>query len=1049
MINKIISFSVYNRVVVLVFTGLLILAGILAFEKLPIDAVPDITNVQVQINTPVEGFAPQEIERTITYPIEAAMNGLAGVTEVRSITRFGLSQVTVTFEDHTDIYRARQLVSERLQRTLGSLPKNIQPTLGPVSTGLGEIYHYAVEAEKTATGPERTLQMMELRALQEYFVKPRLLTVKGVAEVNTIGGYEKQFHIQPRPQDMAEYGVHFDEIAEALERTNRNTGGGYVEQTSEQFIVQVVGLLKNEEDIKAVPIRPLESLKTLTISDVADVSLGTELRTGAALVNGHEAVIGTAFMLLGENSRTVSLRVAEKIQEIQKDLPEGYRLIPLYNRSELVNSTLGTVEHNLLLGAFLVIIVLLALVGNVRAAIITAITIPLSLLFTFLIMRWQGISGNLMSLGALDFGIIIDGAVIVLDNCVRFVHDRSRALGRSLTRQELKEAVIEATIEIRKAAGFGELIIVIVFLPIFALTGIEGKMFQPMAATFIFAVIGALILSFTTAPALASLFLSGKAQDKEPWLMKKVRHIYSPVLRWALVRKRLVSLAGLSMIILGGILFSFLGGEFLPRLDEGSFVLQLVRPANINLSQSIELQKVSEDVIKEFPEVSAVFSRIGTAEVATDPMGVNLADTFIMLKDKKEWPKINGSKRDKEGLEKAVMQHLEEEVPGQRILLTQPIEMRFNELMEGTRAAVSVKLFGEDMNTLVSLTKEIAEVIEKVPGAGDVEAEVKSPSPMLRIEPNYAFLHRLGISIQEVLEAVGTGLGGLESGHIYEGVRRFPMVVRLSNENRSDLETIRNLPVGIATNLTAPLKQVATVSFVEDYSSISRESSKRRAAVLINPRGRDTESFVNEAQEKVTQAVKLPEGYYMEWGGNFENLKEAKTRLMILTPLILVIVLLMIYAAFRDFFQTLLIFLGIPLALVGGVLGLMLNGLPFSISAGVGFVALCGIAVLNGVVLISYFNQLRKSGLTPREVVLKGTDVRLRPILMTALVEIFGFLPMMLSTGVGAEVQKPLASVVIGGIVSSTLLTLVVLPTIYAWAANTFGIGKEEGQKNE
>ncbi len=1038
MINKIISFSVYNRMVVFVFTGMLVLAGIWAFENLPIDAVPDITNVQVQINTPVEGFAPQEIERTITYPIETAMNGLAGVTEVRSITRFGLSQVTVTFEDKTDIYRARQLVSERLQRTLSALPKNIQPTLGPVSTGLGEIYHYAIETEKKVTGQERIVQMMELRALQEYLVKPRLLTVKGVAEVNTIGGFEKQFHIQPKPEIMAEYGVHFDEIVEALERTNRNAGGGYVEQTAEQFIVQVVGLLKNEEDIRAVPIRSLESMKTLTIGQVAEVSLGTELRTGAALVNGHEAVIGTVFMLLGENSRTVSLRVEDKIHEIQKDLPQGYRLIPLYNRSELVNATLSTVEHNLLLGALLVVIVLLALVGNVRAALITAITIPLSLLFTFLIMRWQGISGNLMSLGALDFGIIIDGAVIVLDNCVRFVHERSRNLGRSLSREEVKQAVIDATIEIRQAAGFGELIIVIVFLPIFALTGIEGKMFQPMAATFIFAVIGALILSFTTAPALASLFLSGKAQDKEPWLMKKVRWLYRPVLNWALLRKKLVSLVGISMIVLGGFLFSLLGGEFLPRLDEGSFVLQFLRPANINLSQSIELQKISEEIIQEFPEVRGVFSRIGTAEVATDPMGVNLADTFVMLKEKKDWPKINGQKRNKEELEKAMMARLEEEVPGQRILLTQPIEMRFNELMEGTRAAVSVKIFGEDMNTLVSLTKEIAEIIEKVPGSGDVEAELKEPSPMLRIEPNYPFLHRLGISIQEVLESVGTGLGGLESGFIYEGVRRFPMVVRLNHENRSDLEAIRNLPVGISPKLTAPLKQVATVDFVEDYSSISRENSKRRAAVLINPRGRDTESFVKEAQEKVNQAIKLPSGYYMEWGGNFKNLNEAKKRLTILTPLILIIVLLMIYAAFRNFYQTLLIFLGVPLALVGGVLGLMLNGLPFSISAGVGFVALCGIAVLNGVVLISYFNQLKKTGLSTEEVVLQGTQVRLRPILMTALVEIFGFLPMMLSTGVGAEVQKPLASVVIGGIISSTILTLVILPVIYSYMAKRF-----------
>lgn len=1031
MINAIIKFSVENRFVVLLLTALLGLVGILSFQSLPIDAVPDITNVQVQINTSVAGLAPEEIERGITFPIEANMNGVAGVTQVRSITRFGLSQVTVSFEEGVDIYKARQLIAERLQMIAGDLPPGALPKLGPVSTGLGEIFHYAVEAKDVAKGKARTLQLMELRAIQEWFIKPRLLTVKGVAEVNTIGGFEKQFHIQPKTDVMREYGLHFEDIIAALERTNQNVGGGYVQQTAEQFLVQVTGLLQTSDDIKAVPVRSLESFKTLTVGDVAEVRLDSELRTGAALVRGKEAVIGTAFMLMGENSRTVSLRVAEKLEEIKSGLPEGMIIETLYDRSHLVNATLRTVEHNLITGAILVVLVLLILVGNLRAALITAITIPLSLLFTFSVMKWQGISGNLMSLGALDFGIIVDGAVIVLDNCVRVVHNRTKELGRSLSRAELRQAVVDATIEIRKAAGFGELIIVVVFLPILALTGIEGKMFIPMAATFIFAVLGALILSFTTAPALASLFLSVKAKDEEPWLMRKLTHLYEPILNWALKKKRIVVLTGIFAVALGIALFSRLGGEFLPQLDEGSLVIQCVRPVNVSLDQSVALQEKTEEVIQEFAEVDIVFSRLGTAEIATDPMGVNLSDTFITLKPEGSWPKADKTTRTKAELAEAIVEKLKAEVPGQKYLLTQPIEMRFNELLEGTRADISVKIFGDDMDELVKYTKVAAKLIEKVRGASEVEVEIKSPSPLLRIEPKHDVLHKLGVSVNEVFEAVSTGMGGKEVGFLYDGVRKYPMVVRLNEANRSDLDFIRTIPVGIATNLTTPLHELATVRFVEGYSSIARENSKRRSAVLINLRDRDTESFVNEAKAAVDQALQLPPGYYIEWGGNFKNLEQARARLMILTPIVFILVLMMIYAAFRSVWQTVLIFACVPLALVGGVLGLILNGLPFSISSGIGFIALSGIAVLNGVVLLSYFNQLRRTGISPMETVKQGSLVRLRPVLMTALVDVFGFLPMMLSTGVGAEVQKPLASVVIGGIISSTLLTLIVLPTLY------------------
>ncbi len=1033
MINKLITFSVRNRIAVLALTAIMAVIGWISFQTLPIDAVPDVTNVQVQINTHVEGFAPEQIERTITYPIEAAMNGLEGVTELRSLTRFGLSQVTVVFEDGTDIYRGRQLISERLQAIAGDLPTSAQPRMGPVSTGLGEIFHYSVEAEKVSEGEERVLQLMDLRAIQDWQVKPRLLTVKGVAEVNTIGGFEKQFHVQPDIESLLNYGLHFDDIVEALERTNRIVGGGYVKQTAEQFLVQASGLLQSVEDIQAVPVKTLENFKTLTIGDIARVKLDTDLRTGAGLVEGEEAVVGTAFMLMGENSRTVSQRVAAALEEIKRGLPQGITIKTLYDRSELVNATLLTVEHNLFTGAVLVIIVLFFLIGNLRAALITAIIIPLTLLFTFFMMRWRGVSGSLMSLGALDFGIIIDGTVIVLDNCVRFVRDRAQSLGRSLTREEIKKAVIDATIEIRTAAGFGELIIVVVFLPIFALVGIEGKMFTPMAATFIFAVIGAVIFSFTTAPALASFFLSGKAQEDEPWIMRRMSRLYEPVLAWGLSRKRFVVSAAVFLVIAGGVLFSRLGGEFIPQLNEGSFLFHCMRPTAISIDQAVKIQSLTEKAISSFPEVKVVFSRFGTAEIATDPMPINISDTYIMLHDRDEWPKVNGKRRTQDELLAAIVQKLRAEIPGQRLLPMQPIEMRFNELLEGTRADVSAKIFGEDMDQLMELTQRVGNIVRTVPGAGEVELELKGKSPFLHVEPNRPYLRQIGASMQEVMDTVGIGLGGQESGFVYEGTRKFPIVIRLNEETRSDLEALNQLPVGIAPALSIPLEQVASLGFVEGYNSITRENSQRRAAVLINPRGRDTQSFVHEAREKVEKSLKLPAGYHIEWGGNFKNLEKASKRLMVLTPLVLLLVLLMIYAAFRSLQQTFLIFICIPLALVGGVIALFMSGLPFSISSGVGFIALSGIAAMNGVVLISYFNQLQRKGLSGGELVRTGAMIRLRPILMTALVEIFGFLPMILSSGVGSEVQKPLATVVIGGIISSTLLTLVVLPTVYSW----------------
>ncbi|EPZ51002.1 heavy metal efflux pump, CzcA family [Bacteriovorax sp. BAL6_X] len=1024
MISKIVRFSINNRWVVILLTFLIGFAGWESFKHLPIDAVPDITNIQVQINTQVSGRGPDEIERTVTYPLETAMNGVPGVTQVRSITRYGLSQVTVVFAEGTDIYKARQLVSERLQAISGQLPSFVEPVLGPVSTGLGEIFHYVIEADDFAQGDERLKQLTEIRAIQDWYVKPRLLTVKGIAEVNTIGGYERQYHISPDPALMAKYGLHFDDIENAIASVNKNAGGGYVEQTADQFIVQASALFESLDDIKDVPVKRLANLEVVTISDIAEVGFGKELRTGAALHNGREVVLGTVLMLLGENSRDVSLRVSEQIEKIKKGLPEGYHIETLYNRSSLVNATLDTIKHNLLTGAALVIVILFLLVGNLRAALITAIVIPISLLITFILMRKYGISGNLVSLGALDFGIIVDGAVIVLDNCVRHIQERSKGLGRKLTSHEIKDTIHTATMEIRKSAGFGELIIVVVFLPVFAFVGIEGKMFIPMASTFIFALLAALALSFTFVPALGSLLLQGDVRDKEPLLMRWLERVYSPVLNYSLKARKLVFTFAIAAVICGSYFFSRLGGEFLPTLNEGSIAVQMIRPVSVGINHSVALEERSQNIIKNIPEVAHVFSRIGTAEISMDPMGPNISDSYIMLKPE--------SKRPKEEIVADIVKQLEATTPGQRILVSQPIQLRFNELMEGTRSDVSLKVFGEDQEVLTAEAEKIAAVIQSIEGAGDVELEAKGKMTVLDIRPKYKVLKGLGLSSSEVLETVGIAIGGEQVGIFYEGMKRFPIIVRLSDYKRQSIEEIKQLPVGLTGGSTIPLEDVAEINFKDHYSSYSREETKRRIAVLINPRGRDTESFVKEAQKAVEEKIKLPPGYYMEWGGNFKNLNEAKSRLAILGPLALVFVLIMIYAAFRNVFETVLIFLCVPFALVGGVIALIVKGIPFSVSAGVGFIALSGIAVLNGVVLVNNFNNLREKGMTGVEVIKSGALLRLRPVMMTALTDILGFLPMAIASGLGAEVQRPLATVIIGGIISSTILTLIVIPVFYS-----------------
>lgn len=1033
MINKLIRFSVYNRIVVLVLTAIFMVVGWMAFKSLSVDALPDITNVQVSVNSVMEGLAPEEIERYVTIPIESVMNGISNVTHIRSLTKFGLSQVTVNFEDGVDIYKARQQVSERLQSVLGDLPGNVKPHLGPITTGLGEIFFYTVEADQIAAPEDRMRQLMELRAIQQWVIRPQLMTVKGVAGVDTTGGYEKQYHIQPNIMKMAEYGLGFDEIESALEKTNKNVGGGYVQQEGKQFLIQGVGLFQKPEDIESVPVKSLETLRTITIGDIAKVTLEGPLRVGAALVDGREAVLGMVYLLSGDNSRVVASSVAEKVEEIKKILPPGVHIEVLHNRADLVNATLNTVIHNLATGAILVVIVLMLLVGNFRASFITALIIPLALLFTFVMMNWQGISGNLMSLGALDFGIIVDGAVIILENCVRKVNERNRRLGHVLNSQEIKETVIEATVEVRQASGFGELIILAVFIPIFALTGIEGKMFKPMAATFSFALLGALIFSFTTAPALASLLLKGNMREKEPWLMRQFERLYAPLLKFAVKRVRWTVGFALCATVLGIGLFTRMGAEFLPQLNEGSIVVMLVRDVNIATDTAVAMQEKSEKLIASFPEVKRVFSRIGTAEAATDPMGIHLADTFVMLKGSKGWPKVNGRRRSKDELAGAIAEKLRQEIPDQDPVLSQPIQMRFNELLEGTRADVAVKIFDDDLNHLLEISEQSEELLKSVPGAGDVEAEMSDTSSVLQIVPKNNLLVKFGIGNDVLLDAVSMAIGGKEVGYLFEGVRRFPILIRMSDSDRSNLETIKNVPVEVGPNLTMKLDEIADVSFTEGFATINRENGKRRAAILINPRGRDTQSFVQDAQATLQSKIKLPEGAFFEWGGNFKNLQQASARLMVLTPIVLCLVFMMIFFVFRNIAQTLLIFSGIPLALVGGVLALLINGLEFSISAGIGFIALSGIAILNGVVLISYFNQLKKQGVPLHQLVFDGAMLRLRPVLMTALVDVFGFLPMMLSHGLGAEVQKPLATVVIGGIISSTFLTLLVIPTLYGW----------------
>ena len=1029
--SRIITFSVYNPISVILVTLLVLVFGWISFNQMSIDAVPDITNKQVQVNTPIKGLIPEDIERFITYPIETSMGGLQGVTQVRSLSRFGLSQVTVVFSDDMDIYLARQLVSEKLASIKASLPAEISPSLGPVTTGLGEVVHYTIEAKNPAKDPElRKTQLFQTKIIQDWTVKPRLLTVSGISEVNTIGGFEKQIVITPDSEKMSRLNIHFNDIEDALKRANRNVGGSYIQLAGEQILIQAQGLVKTIDDIKDIPLDRLSNLDPISIGDIANVSIGQEIRTGSALVNGKEAVLGTALMLSGADSRVVSKEAVEKLEEISKSIPQNFEVKILYDRSKLIDNTTNTVSKNLIFGAVLVIIVLLVLIGNLRAALIVALTIPFSLLMTFIFMKSLNISGNLMSLGALDFGLIVDGAVIVMDNCIRFIQKKRREVGRDLTKEEVKRNIVQATSEIRSAAGFGEMIIILVFLPILALTGIEGKMFHPMALTFCFALISALILSFTTVPALASIFLNGKTSEKEPYLILKLKSYYEPILSFWIDKWKYLTGGALFLLVISFILFSRLGGEFIPQLKEGAFVFQFIRPTQISLDASIQMQQISDELIKEFSEVENVFTRIGTSEIATDPMGVNLTDTYVTLKDRSEWPLANGEKRDYNELASLIRKRLLEEVPGQRVMQSQPIQMRFNELLEGTRADISIKIFGEDQETLMELSEKVARIVSQVEGAGEVEAEVKGKSPLLSIEPITSELKALSIPPSEVLETVEISMAGKTISYFYDNQIRYPLVLRLAEDSRTDIDILKTLPVGMQGRGSIELEQVAKLNIKDSYSVINREHAQRRSAVLVNPNG-DVETFVNEAKSKLTKDLRLPEGYYLEWGGSFKNLIEAKKRLSVAAPIAMLIIVFMVFTTLGTFWETFLVLCCVPFALIGGVFGLVLNDLNFSISAGIGFIALSGIAVLNGLVLIKFFKQKEELGLTGKEMIIKGSLTRLRPVLMTAITDILGFLPMMLTTGYGAEVQKPIAAVIVGGVFSSTFLTLIILPSLY------------------
>jgi heavy metal efflux system protein len=1032
LLERIIAGAIAYRWLVLALVVLSSAVGVWSFQRLPIDATPDITNVQVQINTEAPGYSPLEAEQRITFPVETAIAGLPGLQYTRSISRYGLSQVTVVFDDRTDIYFARQLINERLQSARSQLPAGVAPEMGPISTGLGEIFMYTLEAKpgaRTADGREYTAE--DLRTLQDWVIRPQLRNTKGVTEVNSIGGYERQYHVTPLPERLSAYGLTLTDVISALERNNANRGAGYVERYGEQYLVRVPGQAETISDLGGIIVTNRGGVP-IRVADVADIGLGQELRTGAATENGREVVLGTVFMLAGENSRTVARAAAEKLKEASKALPSGVEAIAIYDRTELVERAIHTVEKNLLEGAFLVIVVLFLLLGNIRAAIITAAIIPFSMLLTITGMVQAGVSGNLMSLGALDFGLIVDGAVIIVENCLRRFAEAQARLGRLLSREERFALTAEATSEVIRPSLFGVLIITLVYVPIFALTGVEGKMFHPMAITVVMALTAALILSLTFVPAAVALFVTGRVQEKESAFMRAARGFYDRALRAALNARVVVVAAAIGLVVLAGFAASRMGSEFVPSLDEGDIAMHALRIPGTSLSQAVRMQSALEARIKQFPEVERVVSKIGTAEVATDPMPPSVADTFVMLKDRKDWPNPN-KPRDQlvAELQKAVAA-----IPGNNYEFTQPIQMRFNELLSGVRADVAIKIYGDDLDVLLAKGEEIKTIVEGIDGAADVGVEQITGLPVLQITPDRAALARLGLNVQDVQDVVSTSIGGTEAGQVFEGDRRFDIVVRLPEAIRNNADEIGRLRIplkgdnGGVTGFV-PLQDVARVSVEIGPNQISREDGKRRVVVTANVRDRDLGSFVGDVRQKVGEAVELPAGYWVGYGGTFEQLISAAQRLQLVVPAALLLIFGLLFLLFRSVKDAAIVFSGVPLALTGGVAALLLCGMPLSISAGVGFIALSGVAVLNGVVMVTFIRSLIAQGRPLDEAIFEGALTRLRPVLMTALVASLGFIPMAVNIGAGAEVQRPLATVVIGGIISSTLLTLLVLPALY------------------
>ena len=1058
MFERLIRFAIAHRWLVMLAIAAVAAVGVYSYQKLPIDAVPDITNVQVQINTSAPGYSPLEAEQRITYPVETAMAGLPNLAQTRSISRYGLSQVTVIFEDGTDIYFARQLVNERIQEAKDKLPPGATPAMGPTSTGLGEIYLWTVEADASAVKPDGTRYTpADLRELQDWVIKPQLRNVPGVTEVNSIGGFVKEFRVAPNPAKLMSYGLTLADVVRALERNNDNVGAGYIEKRGEQYLVRVPGQARSADDLSNVVLTNVGGVP-VRIKDVGQVDIGRELRTGAATSNGEEVVLGTVFMLMGENSRAVSKAVAARMDDVNRTLPPGVRAIPVYDRTVLVDKAVQTVKKNLLEGAVLVIAVLFLFLGNLRAALITALVIPLSMLITFTGMVNAKVSANLMSLGALDFGIIVDGAVVIVENCVRRLANAQTLAGRPLSREERFAEVFGASQEARRALIFGQLIIMVVYLPIFALTGVEAKMFHPMAITVVMALAAAMVLTVTFIPAAIALFIGTRVEEKENRLMGWARRLYEPLLAACLTRPKRVLLGAVLIVTLSTGLAARLGSEFVPSLNEGDLAVAALRIPGTSLSQSVSMQKAIETTLKQrFPEIERVFARTGTAEIAADPMPPNLSDGYIMLKPTDQWPDPN---KPREKLVEEIEAVLAT-IPGNAYEFSQPIQLRFNELISGVRSDVAVKLFGDDMNVLNETGEKIAAALQKVPGAVEVKVEQTTGLPVLTINVERDKLARYGVSVGEIQDTVAAAVGGQKAGTLFEGDRRFDIVVRLPEELRTDIEAIKRLPIALPFTPAAataaggsapvvqapyvPLAELATVELAPGPNQISREDGKRRVVVSANVRGRDVGSFVADARERIGQDVQVPSGYWLSWGGQFEQLQSASERLKLVVPLSFFMVFVLLFIMFNNAKDGLLVFTGIPFALSGGVLALWLRDIPLSITAAVGFIALSGVAVLNGLVMISFIRNLREEGAQLDTAVREGAVTRLRPVLMTALVASLGFLPMAFATGTGAEVQRPLATVVIGGILSSTALTLLVLPVLYraahgsSWRAVAMG----------